>query len=348
MNDETARLIFQLQLEDIQEVSSNSKGKQRAGEISDFEVAMSYYKIELESGTTLVSDRHMCMSIAEAVRRDGELVNELRAQEERAVADRAIAIGSQGGNNPLPHTTNGEPQGPQGEEDSLHDDLLEKLAAMYIFGPECDIDPDSEENQPESSVWAASRANTSKPLEKVAKRQCVTCMEYFEFYDVTQAPCPDKHNYCRGCLRELFHLSLTDEFLFPPRCCGQPIPAETNRIFLTSKLMGEYLAKKLERDTPNRTYCHQPSCSKFIPPPFIQNDVGNCVQCNEKTCVICKGASHGGDCPEDPQLQEILQVARENEWQRCYSCFALVVLESGCYHISKSLPYTSDPVRHWP
>lgn len=335
MDEETARLVFQLQLQDLQEISSNSKGKQRAGEVSDFELALECYKTDLESSTTFVSDRHMCMSIARAVRRDGEVINELKSLDEQAAADRGLALRSEDGDIPPPSNTDGEPQGPKSDGENIDDELLEKMAAIYIYGSTYDDDPDSEVTQPESSTWAANRASTSKNAKKTALRQCVSCLERFEFYDVTRAPC--SHEYCRECLRKLFSQSLTDESLFPPRCCNQPIPAETNRIFLSSKLVGEYQAKKLELDTPNRTYCHQPSCSTFIPPPFIHNDVGNCVRCNEKTCIICKSASHEGDCPEDPAVQELLQVATENGWQRCYSCHRLVELRHGCHHISKSL-----------
>lgn len=336
MDDETIRLIFQLQLEDLQDVSTNSKGKQRAGEVTDFELALSCYRNELESGTTFVEDRHMCMSIASAVHNDGAVIHEIMAQEEQAAADRGLALRSQDGtcDIPPPHSNDGEPRGSKDEEDSvLDDELLDKMAALYIFGRNNGNDFDSEVTQAESSAWAASRANTWKPSGNAAKRQCVTCLEHYEFFEVTRAPC--SHEYCRECLVELFTRSLIDESLFPPRCCGQLIPAETNRIFLPSKLVGEYQAKKLERDTPDRMYCHKAECSAFIPPQFVKNDVGNCVRCNAKTCTFCKGATHTGECPEDTSTQQLLEVAAKSGWQRCYSCHRLVDLRVGCYHISK-------------
>lgn len=336
MDDETARLVFQLQLEDLQEVSSDSKGKQRAGEVTDFELALGCYRAELESGTAFVSDRHMCMSIASAVRWDGDVINDMMAQEEQAMADRGLALRSRDGIIPPPQDADGEQQGSKNEGDNLDDELLEKMATLYIFGPRNSNGSDSEVTQAESSAWAASRANIWKPAGDVAKRQCVSCLEHFEFFDVTRAPC--SHEYCRECIIELFTQSLNDESLFPPRCCGQLIPAETNRIFLPSKLVGEYQAKKLERDTPNRTYCHKPGCSTFIPLQFINNDVGSCVRCNAKTCVFCKGASHEGECPEDTAVQELLQLAAESGWQRCHSCHRLVDLKHGCYHISSPPP----------
>ncbi|ROV99688.1 hypothetical protein VSDG_03139 [Cytospora chrysosperma] len=183
MDDETARLIFQLQLEDLQEVSSGSKGKQRAGEVSDFELALSCYRTELESSTMFVSDRHMCMSIASAVHRDGEVINDLMAQEKQAAADRGLALRSQDGIIPAPRNNDGEPQGSKSEGNDLGDELLEKMAALYIFGLGDGNDSDSEVTQPESSAWAASRSHAWKPAGGIAKRQCVSCLEMFEFYD---------------------------------------------------------------------------------------------------------------------------------------------------------------------
>ncbi|KUI59686.1 hypothetical protein VP1G_06874 [Cytospora mali] len=293
---------MQLQLEDLQELSSNSKGKQRAGEVNDFELALSYYKTELESSTTFVLDRHMCMSIARAVHRDGNIITELKAQEDQAAADRILALRSQDGNIPSSRNNDGETHGSKGEANDVDDELLEKMKALYIFGPKDYNDPDAELDHPESLAWAASRARSGKRSKETAKRQCVSCLDHFEFYDVTRAPC--SHEYCRGCLNELFTRSLTDESLFPPRCCGQAIPVQANRFFLSSKLVGEYQAKKLEMDTPNRTYCHQPSCSKFIPPQFIGDDVGTCVRCKAKT-----------EPPTLGTVQRIRQFKSCFEWQ---------------------------------
>ncbi|KAK4085272.1 uncharacterized protein Triagg1_262 [Trichoderma aggressivum f. europaeum] len=70
----------------------------------------------------------------------------------------------------------------------------------------------------------------------------------------------------------LFKAAMSDESLFPPRCCGQSIPLGSNEIFLPAELVREYRAKELEYSTPNRTYCYRPSCSAFIPQQSIQGD----------------------------------------------------------------------------
>ncbi|KAK5995452.1 hypothetical protein PT974_03859 [Cladobotryum mycophilum] len=110
---------------------------------------------------------------------------------------------------------------------------------------------------------------------------CIACGESTPASDMAKCPC--SHQYCRKCLTRLFEMSIKDESLFPPRCCKKSIPLEDHRNILSSKLAGEFKAKEIEFRTPNRTYCHDPACSTFIPLQFIKNDVGTCAQ----FCYVC-------------------------------------------------------------
>ena len=65
VDDETAKLIIQLQLDDID--YSSSKGKGRADDISDISVAFRIQKEELENIALFLSDKRMTRSIALAV-----------------------------------------------------------------------------------------------------------------------------------------------------------------------------------------------------------------------------------------------------------------------------------------
>ncbi|ROW04801.1 hypothetical protein VMCG_04917 [Cytospora schulzeri] len=174
MNDGTDNLIFQLQLEDLQEISSKLKGKQRAGEISDLEHALNLQRIELESSIRFKSDRQMCKSIANAVLQDGKVINVLKAQEDQAAADRTLALRSRGGNIPPSRNTGGARQGPGSKTEgrNLDDDILQQMAAFNIF--DRNNDNDCEGTQPESSTWGASRANDSKHYQHTPKIQCTT------------------------------------------------------------------------------------------------------------------------------------------------------------------------------
>ena len=141
---------------------------------------------------------------------------------------------------------------------------------------------------------------------------------------------PCQHEYCRDCIRDLFSASLTDESLFPPRCCRQNIPLKAVSIFLTKEIKKEFEKKKVEFGTPNRTYCSRPTCSTFIKAENIVDEIAFCPDCTRQTCSVCKSEAHEGeDCPNDTALQQTLDLANESGWQRCYSCRRMVELDIG-------------------
>ncbi|KAM5343527.1 hypothetical protein ACJ41O_012064 [Fusarium nematophilum] len=144
------------------------------------------------------------------------------------------------------------------------------------------------------------------------------------------------------CLVTLFEASLRDEYLFPPRCCGQPIPAEASSSVLTPLLIDRFNKKKVEYETVDKTYCHEPTCSAFVPPLSIKDKIALCGACNKETCVGCKGPSHKGECPKDAASQALLQLAKKNGWQQCKSCNRIVELDTGCFHMSKFHAHRED------
>ncbi|KAG9693863.1 hypothetical protein KCU95_g6185, partial [Aureobasidium melanogenum] len=161
---------------------------------------------------------------------------------------------------------------------------------------------------------------------------CVACTEEFPWFDILEVPCG--HHYCVGCLSVLFEDSMVDETMYPPRCCRQTIPLDDAKPLLHPKLVRNFEQKSIELDTKDRTYCFDPRCSTFIPTDHIANDVAGCPDCGKRTCGICKAAAHRGDCPRDEALQQFLQAADNQGWQRCYVCRRVVDLRSGCNHIT--------------
>ncbi|KAI0113712.1 hypothetical protein GGR51DRAFT_546919 [Nemania sp. FL0031] len=330
-DDESLDLILSLLREDASVFSSTSKGKQAAGTLSDADLAIQLYAEELSRAATYASDRRMTKSIQGAVQADANALLESERVETVARNDRQFAIAS----------SNGRPQVPTQEPvnagPSAHDlEMFDKLSAIYVDGiDETDNGGDGHGNdietmsvvQPESSSWAASR----KP-KKTQRRPCVACRNVKHFIDLARAPC--MHEYCRECLASLFQHAISDESLFPPRCCRQTIPVDANRLFLSSDLVQQFKKKSIEWSTSNRTYCHRSSCSTFIPLWMIQNGVARCPKCQIQTCITCKGPMHGGDCPSDTELQMVLQIARKERWQRCQKCFTMVELNHGCFHIT--------------
>ncbi|KAG9699687.1 hypothetical protein KCU95_g3684, partial [Aureobasidium melanogenum] len=161
---------------------------------------------------------------------------------------------------------------------------------------------------------------------------CVACTDTFPWSNILETPCG--HHYCIECLSELFELSMQDETLYPPRCCQQTIPLEEAKLVLDPKPIRNFEHKSIELDTKDRTYCFDPRCSTFIPAEHITDDVATCPGCGERSCAICKVAAHRGDCPRDENLQQLLQAAENQGWQRCYQCRRVVDLRSGCNHIT--------------
>ena len=159
---------------------------------------------------------------------------------------------------------------------------------------------------------------------------CIVCME--NAADVMTAPCGD--SYCKDDISQLFEQSLIDESLFPPRCCRQVIPLDMAKPFLSSEVASRFETQFTELSTPNRTYCHNKDCARFVPPSRIANEKASCENCDQVTCAVCKGASHDGDCPEDPAHQSFLATAHAAGFQTCYNCNRMVELNFGCNHIT--------------
>lgn len=94
IDDESLRLVLQMQLEDLEDIKESSKGKCRVDEISDLDLAVDAYHAELESQAVLAAaaDRCMCKSMAKANQSDGLLITILTKQENQATRDREAAI----------------------------------------------------------------------------------------------------------------------------------------------------------------------------------------------------------------------------------------------------------------
>jgi hypothetical protein len=329
MDEATAMLIFQLQIEDSQELldTLEDKGKTREGELSDTQYALQLYAENMKCNSALVTDRQMTRGIADTCQSDGVLLTEIVSQYHDCVGDRETALGLSG----MTPSVTVEPWAVSAE--LLVEELLEKMAALYLASPvelpslsdePANATDEDTNHGPETSEWAATRAY------KAQLRRCVACQENFPFYNIARVPC--NHEYCRDCLRELFRTAMKDQSLFPPRCCKQPIMPHKNRIFLTSDLIRQYEEKKVEHNTPDPTYCS--GCSIFLPAEEAARERVSCSTCQEVTCTMCKRTAHMGDCPSDSTLQEVLALATENGWRRCNGCKALVELAMGCNHIT--------------
>lgn len=356
LDEATLQVIIQGQLQDLEEMARANapKGKGRAGQhdpCDDLSVAINTYRDELAARSQLLADEAMCRSMASAVDTDAEQIQALMFEEQRSARDRRMAFQMQGQPVPEGHG-NGHTSGAAAE--AVDDEVVERLRHLNLsssplmsptsslFSQSQQTEADDPVNNPESSSWAAQRRpahRTMAPLRPAIKkpttRECIACTDRHIIDNLIRSPACG-HEYCRDCIQSLFTSSLTDESLFPPRCCGQAIPLDSCRTHLTATLTGQFQAKKRELDTPNRTYCHRPTCSAWVPPESIRGQVARCIKCYHGTCVLCKGARHiGRDCPDDPATQQVLQLAQEQGWQRCRACQKFVELNTGCNHISE-------------
>jgi hypothetical protein len=168
--------------------------------------------------------------------------------------------------------------------------------------------------------------------------RCSACFDRYDKVDILQLPCKgvgetQNHAYCRECLKRLFETCISDTSSFPPRCCSKAIPLASCVRFISKALVDRFIEKRDELNTVNPTYCSNSKCAKWIRGRYIVADVATCPHCSRKTCAQCKGKPHQGLCPEDPDVRELINMAREKNWKTCPECKNMVELDRGCYHI---------------
>lgn len=332
-DDESLSLIASLLLDDMKQITSSAKGKQAEGTITDAELALQLYSEELNSAEIFASDRRMSKSIQAAIRTDADALAQSQREERMAQHDHDVPASI---SRDMHVSQDSEEVDTEPSIDEL--ELIDKICAIYVTGIEDQEQeqdqsgvedlPADDDRKAESSSWGASR----KSARASQWRTCLACEEKKHFAGLARAPCG--HEYCRDCLATLFRCAMFDETLFPPRCCQQTIPLERNQIFLSGDLVRQFRAKSVEFSTPQRTYCHRPTCSAFIPPQNYEDDVATCDDCGAQTCVACKGRWHNDDCPNDEGIQQVLEMAEENSWQRCPNCLSMVELDRGCFHMT--------------
>ncbi|RCI12170.1 hypothetical protein L249_0777 [Ophiocordyceps polyrhachis-furcata BCC 54312] len=328
LDDDSIRLMIGFLQEDIQALKDSDKEKYAQGNVPDWKLALDAFESELASLESHLADRSMTTSIARAVATDGNLAQmeqpaETQTEQLAETQTTASDIYSCSGHATPAQVEEATGSGPL--MNGAEDELIRKLQALYNGYPE-------EEDEPDEAGPSSGAVNRPKQTNLQSTVICSCCGDARVFYDVARCPCD--HEYCRDCLGQLFEASIGDESLFPPRCCKRPIPIEENQIFLPYDLVRRLKTKKIEFETPNRTYCYDPACSAFIPIQSIKIDVGSCANCARTTCTICKQQSHTGDCPQDPAVEEFRRIAAENKWQRCSSCQRFIELDFGCNHIT--------------
>ncbi len=163
-------------------------------------------------------------------------------------------------------------------------------------------------------------------------QECVVCLGTVHPADLITLPCGD--HYCKQCLNERFDSAAYNEASFPPACAHGPIELASVRSSLLRSVVRAYEARQEEFSTPNRVYCHEATCSAWIPPDHISDNVAICPACNKLTCAYCRGKLHeDGECPDDPAIRSLMTTAQREGYQQCWQCKRLIERFAGCNHI---------------
>ncbi|KAG5939856.1 hypothetical protein E4U53_007721 [Claviceps sorghi] len=177
------------------------------------------------------------------------------------------------------------------------------------------------------------RRRRKSPRVSETPMSCSKCLAPLTNAKALQSlPCG--HANCTHCLRDLTVEAMKDEATMPPRCCAQPVPADTLQKVLDIDIQESFLKAILQYSTPfeSRVFCCNPVCGEFIPPlKRIDTNMPStvtCLKCQARVCSSCKRGAHalGTHCPEDWELLDALKIGGHGSWRRCYRCRNLVEL----------------------
>ncbi|KAE8357235.1 hypothetical protein BDV27DRAFT_170931 [Aspergillus caelatus] len=299
MDEPTNELVLRLMQDDARGALGLMKGKERSGQMTDHELALTEWAQELRHCACTFEDYKMAKSLARAVFHDGVALAAATEEENRAFRDRMTALQLVGLNQSTP--------------DQLLGQKHAAMAGLTDLGGEIPIR--SGFIKTESPGAQSSKVAAARNLDCQTHLKCVACMEAKPDFDIFKASC--SHYYCRSCIGRLVHDSFVDESLFPPKCCRVPFSLTTMKSLLDEEMIRKFEEKTVEHNDFNRTYCANPL---------------TCASCNTATCSTCKQRAHAGVFVESEV--EILEMAKIEGWQRCTRCRNIVELKSGCNHIT--------------
>ncbi|KAL4886974.1 hypothetical protein BJY04DRAFT_44369 [Aspergillus karnatakaensis] len=285
---------------EIESYHYHQKGKHRADKLPDKELAISTFLDELKT-----SIDHL-LGVGVALGLNAETLTTLTQQREM------------GKHQPSAVMTQLLGTGNSSESNSIFQSQTRGNGARFD-----EMDRDVTHIQQEETVIG---------IKLQSKPQCCVCFDTVWACRSRRLRCA--HLWCLGCLKNSFERARMDENLFPPKCCGAPIPVFNIEAVMSKHEMESFKNAEVEFSTTDRIYCSKEDCRKFINPKNIKADRATCPYCLAHTCRMCKGPYLADNkCPGDLALQATLALATQRGWQRCFSCRAVVELTQGCFHI---------------
>lgn len=304
MDDLSAESIRDLLRQDLTYMQARQKGKQLAGNLSDAEIALQCFEAELNQSETSMQDRRLASSINDALQEDKDAIMTAAQEEDQALDDCQLALELAG--------------------------RIQAPACEYTDPKKGELEQPSIGSLVKDNGEGSSNSPKSTPGDR--RFECVACLEMKFGSDTIQVPCA--HRYCVECIKDMFENSLSNGTLSPPNCCREAIALSSVQAVLGQPLVRRFKEKECELRDPFRTYCANRDCSTYIAPELVMQYVGTCRSCQNRTCVWCKEFAHPGACAKDRETEKVLEKAKADKWQRCYKCYTMVELKSGCYHIT--------------
>ncbi|KAI8936616.1 hypothetical protein NX059_007015 [Plenodomus lindquistii] len=336
MDPVTAQLAVELQLADIDTLLDDHYENEKLVD-SDTRANFRFLQDDLRSKLETLEGQVLSLKVLRDQHDERVAFNHLLEQERQAVEDHQLAMQLAGLATTHHDVKHSQDYGASIQDNVEDDGDIEwrQLKELYATALELHTASRASVNVAQATDVASTEASRSADgVEIEAFIQCVACMEAVPSSTALTLACePEAHTYCRLCLVDLYEKSLVDTLLFPPRCCKLPIPLDICRAMLPKDLAKNFDLKVEELATPNPTYCSNADCSRFIRVNNIRSEIGTCVYCHDKTCVRCKLTEHEGLCPEDPNVQLLMAVAKRVKWQQCNNCKNMIELAQGCFHM---------------
>ena len=126
LDNENAELILQLELQDLHELLDKQKGKQKLGEVTDFEHSINLSIAEAESALTALRDTNFARSISRAVITDADALRQLEQLDVQTLDDRDLA-----------HRLAGNQAPPRNDQSGLRatpltEDVISQITALNL------------------------------------------------------------------------------------------------------------------------------------------------------------------------------------------------------------------------